>query len=190
MQICLASTSKYRQELLTRLGLKFEAKKPVFDEDQEKHNLLDQTPEKIAQFLAHGKAASLHTENQLTIGSDQLVSFQNQILGKTPTKELAFEQLQSLQGKKHELITAVCVLVKNLKIEFTDKTILKMRPLTKKEIESYIEFDSPFDCAGTYKIEKRGISLFDEIETKDFTAIQGLPLIALTKVLRSQGFAI
>lgn len=189
-QICLASTSPYRKELLTRLGLEFEAKKPLFDEDSAKLQLKNHSPEQVALSLARGKARSLHSPHQITIGSDQLVSFENQILGKTPTRDLAHQQLSRLQGKTHHLITAVVVLAGDQKCEFLDVTRLSMRPLTSAEIDSYILFDVPFDCAGTYKIEKKGISLFDKIETEDFTAIQGLPLIQLTRVLRQLGVSV
>jgi len=73
---------------------------------------------------------------------------------------------------------------------FVDRTRLVMRPLQKDEIERYVDADLPFDCAGSYKIEARGISLFDRIETEDFTAITGLPLIRLSRQLRELGFAI
>lgn len=202
-RLCLASTSIYRKELLSRLGLLFEAKKPLFDEDAEKVRISKAhtdpkaaqapSPLKMAELLAAGKAQSLHSSDNadlITIGSDQLVSFAGRILGKTPTLETARKQLQELQGKSHELITAVCLLKKNEKILFHDRTVLTMRTLSSKEIDTYIEHDQPFDCAGTYKIEKRGISLFEKIESQDFTAIQGLPLIQLTKHLRNWGVTV
>jgi septum formation protein len=190
LKICLASTSPYRKELLSRLGLEFEAKKPLFDEDSAKLQMTGESPKTIAQTLARGKAQSLHHSDQITIGSDQLVCLDDLVLGKTPNKDLARQQLLRLQGRPHTLLTAVALGAGDKLIEFIDETRLYMRPLTSEEIDLYLEHDAPYDCAGTYKIEKRGISLFQKIETEDFTAIQGLPLIKLTQILREQGVSI
>jgi septum formation protein len=185
-QLILASTSKYRRELLERLAIPFEAKAPLFDEEKEKTPGM--APQALAEKLAYGKAQSLAREGFVVIGGDQLVSFDGKILGKSHTPEKAVEQLLEMQGKSHELITAICVFdgLKTV-IPYTDITRLKMRPMTRAEIERYVQLDNPIDCAGSYKIETYGIMLFDKIESQDFTAVTGLPLMELRKILQRCG---
>ncbi len=184
-QLILASTSKYRRELLERLAIPFEAKSPLFDEEKEKTPGM--APQALAEKLALGKAQSLAQEGLVVIGGDQLVSFEGKILGKSHTPEKAVEQLLSMQGKTHELITAICVFDGMKAIPYTDITKLKMRPMTRAQIEHYVSLDNPIDCAGSYKIEKHGIMLFDQILSQDFTAITGLPLMELRKILERCG---
>ncbi len=185
-QLVLASTSVYRQELLKRLGLSFKSQAPGIDEDAEKDKGL--SPQKLAEHLAGLKARSLLTPGQVVVGGDQLVHFQGQILGKPGSVKAAIEQLLSMSGQSHDLITAVCVSSDQGEVLFTDITRMTLRNLTRSEVERYVEHDQPLDCAGAYKIEKLGITLMEKIETEDFTAIQGLPLMKLAKVLRDKGF--
>jgi MAF protein len=184
-ELILASTSKYRQELLHRLDYLFTAMAPLIDEEKEKDPSL--SPRALAEHLAKLKAQSLAAAGRVVIGGDQLVSFENRIIGKAHTREKAVEQLLAMSGKTHELITAVCVCDGDRMIPFTDITSLTMKKLSKEQIERYVELDNPIDCAGSYKIEKHGIKLFERIQSEDFTAIQGLPLIALSKVLENCG---
>lgn len=184
-QLILASTSKYRQELLQRLALPFVAQAPLIDEEKEKDPSL--SPRALAEKLALLKAQSLQGTGKVVIGGDQLVSFEGQIIGKAHTPERAVEQLLAMQGKTHELITAICVFDDEKVIPYTDITRLHMKKLTRSQAEHYVHLDNPVDCAGSYKIEKHGIQLFEKIESEDFTAIQGLPLIALSKILENCG---
>lgn len=184
-QLILASTSKYRQELLHRLALAFSAEPPLIDEDKEKDPSL--SPQGLAERLAFLKAQSLQGPNKIIIGGDQVVSFQGKILGKSHTLERAIEQLTAMQGQVHELITAICVLDGNKVHTFTDITRMHMKQLSPEQIENYVKLDQATDCAGSYKIEKHGIALFEKIESEDFTAIQGLPLIELGKILKTCG---
>jgi septum formation protein len=115
------------------------------------------------------------------LGADQLVDFGGESLGKTPNFEKARAQLQRLQGRFHELVTSYCLIGPQTELTHTDRTRLHMRPLSGKQIESYLRQDEPYDCAGSYKLEKAGISLFEKIESQDFSAIQGLPLIAFSR---------
>lgn len=186
--LILASTSVYRQELLKKLGLSFSAQAPLFDEEAFKNKGLP--PIELAQTLARGKAESLAKATHCVIGGDQLVSFEGKILGKAKTFEKAIEQLSGLQGKTHELITAVCVLYKQEKTEWINVTRLSMRKLSREQIEAYLKKDNPLDCAGSYKIELNGLSLFENIETSDFSAIQGLPLLELGSVLSKYGYLV
>lgn len=184
-QLILASTSKYRQELLARLAYPFTTQAPLIDEESEKDPRL--SPQALAEKLARLKAQSLQQAEHVIIGGDQLVAFEGRILGKAHTAENAVQQLESMQGKTHELITAICVISGQKVIPFTDITRMHMKKLTRQQIERYVHLDQPLDCAGSYKIEKHGIMLFEKIESQDFTAIQGLPLIALNKILENEG---
>jgi septum formation protein len=183
--LILASTSKYRQELMARLARPFTATPPLIDEDKEKDPTL--APKELAEKLARLKAQSLAQAGQVVIGGDQLVAFEGKILGKAHSPERAAEQLRQMQGKTHELITAICVFDGHTAIPYTDITRMHIKKLTTEQIERYIALDNPVDCAGSYKIEKHGILLFEQIESQDFTAIQGLPLIALNKILDNLG---
>jgi septum formation protein len=188
--LVLASTSQYRRALLKRLGIPFRCMVPLVHEDDWK--IGDWGPRELAEHLALAKAESLReAEPRATIvGSDQLVSFEGRIYGKPETAERAVEQLRAMAGLSHTLITALAVWHEGRAYVHTDLTTLKMRPLTQDEIERYVESDRPLDCAGSYKIEERGIALFERIETQDYTAILGLPLMALSALLRKLGFAV
>ena len=187
-QLILASTSVYRQELLKRLGLPFQVASPGIDEDAEKAKGFK--PQALAERLAEMKAAALSSDAAVVIGGDQLVDFEGQILGKPGSEAAAVQQLQSLAGKTHRLITAVCVSSSDGNMMITDITRLTLRKLSLTEIERYVQADRPLDCAGAYKIEQQGVALMEKIETEDSTAIQGLPLIKLAQALRKKGFLI
>ncbi len=180
-QLILASTSKYRHELLSRLDRPFQAMAPLIDEEKEKDPQL--SPLRLAERLAYLKAKSLAGPGKVVIGGDQLVAFQGQVLGKPHTPEKAVEQLLSMQGQVHDLITAVCVFDGDTAHRLTNITRLQMKKLFREQLIRYVSLDQPLDCAGSYKIEKHGISLFETIRSEDFTAIQGLPLLALGNLL-------
>ncbi len=186
--LILASTSKYRRALLAQLGWSFEAISPCVDEDQVKQD--ESNPSELALILAKMKAEAvfLKRPESCVIGSDQVCVLGNEILGKPVTKEKAFDQLMKMQGRSHELITAVCLIYPEKQIQFINKTILHMRHLTTVEINNYIEADLPLDCAGSYKLESQGIKLFEKIEMDDHTSIIGLPLIQLSKHLLELGY--
>lgn len=186
-RLILASSSVYRRQLMDRLGLDYEVDKPEVDEEQLKSQIDD--PTQLAEALAELKAKTVFQRhpNAIVIGSDQVGHFKGQILGKPGTTEKNQQQLQKMTGQTHDLITSVCVLAPNFKTIFTDTTRLTMRNLTPHQIAKYVEADNPLDCAGGYKLELGGIALFQSIESKDFTAIQGLPLIELIDVLKGFG---
>lgn len=190
--LILASTSPYRRALLERLGHPFAVRKPPFDEDALKSEGLE--PGELARRLAAGKAASArqHAE-EIVIGSDQLGVLETspgqfQILGKPGNRENNIRQLMSLSGRTHRLLTAVCVLHRDQIIEFIDETRLSFRAFTEAEATSIVDRDQPWDCAGGYKFERAGISLLEKLECADPTAIEGLPLIQLSTVLRGLGY--
>lgn len=186
--LILASTSKYRQELLSKLGWEFSAVSPGVDEDQYKN--LNLRPEDLSLKLSYLKANAVFLKNleACVIGSDQVCSLGNEILGKPHTKEKALEQLMKMSGKSHELLTSVSIISPKGTRSFTNKTTLHMRELDKKTLEDYINQDKPLDCAGSYKLESFGIKLFERIEMSDHTAIIGLPLIELSQELISIGY--
>ncbi len=189
--LILASTSRYRQSLLARLHLPFEVRAPRCDEDTFKARATD--PRALSELLALEKARSVAREapHAFVIGSDQVVELDGEILGKPGSVEDAERQLARLGGRTHQLITSLAVLgPRGVRALHTDVTRMHMRALSEREIARYVARDQPLDCAGSYKIECLGIALFERIECADHTAITGLPLLALSALLRGLGFAL
>lgn len=185
LTLILASTSPYRKELLERLKIPFDCIASEVDEDSYKEKITD--PATLTTRLALEKADSVFKiyPQSTVIGGDQVSVINGQILGKPYTFEGACSQLTLLSGKTHKLLTSVCIMSPNQDaIQWTNITSLAMRPLTRAEIEDYVKSDDPLNCAGSYKIEALGISLFESIQTEDFTAITGLPLMQLGHHLR------
>ena len=189
-RLILASTSPYRRDLLARLGIEFTAIAPDVDERALQDDAL--SPEQLASTLALAKANSLREAwpTATIIGSDQVCSCDGEILHKPGDAATACRQLAMLVGRTHRLITAVAIVQGNHVYEHTDITSLTMRPLTADEIERYVAADQPLDCAGSYKLEQRGIALFERIDSADHTAITGLPLLAVARLLRQCGLSI
>lgn len=188
--LVLASTSAYRRSLLERLGVPFRCVAPLVDEEALKTG--DLGPRELARMLARAKAGSLTVvePNSVIVGGDQLVAFDGRILGKPGTTAGAVGQLLEMAGQTHELVTALAVWHGGRWFEHTDLTTLRLRDLSREEVERYVAADRPVDCAGSYKLEARGITLFERIESEDHTAVTGLPLVSLTTILRGLGFAI
>jgi septum formation protein len=188
--IILASKSPYRKELLQRLGIEFQCIASQVDENKIKAEISD--PIELTQKLSVEKAMAIVQEHpdSIVIGSDQVCHFKGEILGKAKTHENAFIQMSKLNGNMHELITSYAIVHKDTIIIKTDTTKLYMRNLTENQIKNYLRTDNPIDCAGSYKLELNGISLFRKIETEDNTAIIGLPLISLSNELNKLGIVI
>lgn len=189
--LILASTSPYRRQLLRRLVADFQQVAPGVDESAIQATEPD--PYRLARVLARAKAAAVaaHRPEAVVIGSDQLAIADGHILGKPGSVERAVSQLSLLAGTSHELVTAVCVLGPGDAIsEHCDTTRLVMRPLARPALERYVAADHPLDCAGAYKLEERGIGLFERIESADHSAITGLPLLALTAILSLRGYTV
>jgi septum formation protein len=189
-KIILASGSPYRKQLLEQLSLAFSVVPSNVDEELIKK--MDLTPEKICLELAKAKATEVFNKysDHIVIGSDQLLTMDSEIFDKPGTAETAIKQLSKLQGKNHRLITAVSIVSNNKEISFSNITTLTMKELSQKQIEHYVQKDNPLDCAGSYKIEKLGISLFSKIDSSDSTSIIGLPLIQLCCGLENFGIEI
>lgn len=192
MHLVLASESTYRRALLDRLGLPYTSRshrvdeRALFNRDVDEPNLAE-----LAAALACAKAESVveFEPNAHVIASDQIAEIDGDVLNKPGTRARAIAQLSRLQGRQHRLLTAVALRTPDGKtLTALDEHRMHMRPLTPEEIERYIDSEQPLDCCGSYKIECLGISLFSAIEGEDFTAITGLPLIALARMLRSAGF--
>lgn len=188
--LVLASTSRYRRALLERLRVPFECEAPGVDEDSFKGGSL--SPEQLAATLAREKALAVarRRPGSLVIGSDQVCAMEEQVLDKPGTREVALERLERLSGRPHRLVTAVAVVRDQAVDEFSDTTHLWMKPLTTEAIARYVDADQPLDCAGAYKLEELGITLFERIESADQTAIIGLPLIELCSVLQKHGYSL
>jgi septum formation protein len=189
--LTLASTSPYRRELLARLGVPFQVCAPRCDEEALKDPAL--LPRELAGMLAREKALSVAREfpGHHVLGSDQLVDLDGEVLGKPGSVRASEEQLARLSGRSHRLITALVLVCPGGALRcHVDVTTLRMRALSEQERQRYVRADEPLDCAGSYKIEQRGIALFESIECADFTAITGLPLLALSAFLRAEGFAV
>jgi septum formation protein len=147
----------------------------------------------LALSLARAKALSLGDEfaDAHILASDQIAEIEGSVLHKPGTRDKAIEQLSRLQGREHRLLTALALRLPGGEVLTSlDTHTMVMRPLTNSEISRYVDLEQPLDCCGSYKIESLGISLFASIVGDDFTAITGLPLLALSKLLRKAGFAI
>ncbi len=186
MQLILASSSIHRKKQLKEIGIEFSAVPPLFDEDQEKTKDLP-WPE-LCLLLAQKKAESLKTKypNAAIIGSDQMLIFENQMYNKPKSIKEAHERLSQLQGQTHTLITSLYIWTAKKKFSHLDTTHLTMKPLNSDEIDEYIRLDQPIGCAGAYKYELNGKSLFQKVASQDKTSIIGLPTLTLQKILSSE----
>ncbi len=190
MTLILASTSIYRRQLLERLGLPFEVFRPEIDETPQ----LGELPEAISHRLASAKAAAarVHFQTGVAIGSDQVASTGDQILGKPGTHDNAVAQLLALSGQSVDFFTSVCVLdLANGRSETqVARTAVRFRQLDESTIQDYLRREPAYDCAGSFKSEGLGITLVASIEEDDPTALVGLPLIRLCHLLRNFGISV
>lgn len=186
--LVLASSSKYRKELLSRLGLPFEAESPDIDESP----LAGESPLETSVRLAQRKAeaVSRHFPGAVVIGSDQVAECDGTPIGKPGSFERAMNQLRMMRGKKVFFHTALCVLDgahNNAIQQEVVTTTVVFRDLPDEELAAYLMIEKPFDCAGSAKNESLGIAILEKIESDDPTALTGLPLITLTSMLRQCG---
>ena len=188
--LILASTSRYRRELLARLAVPFHVSAPEVDEQP----LPGEKPEPRASRLALAKAHAVAERfpDAVVIGSDQVAACGELVLDKPGSAERARAQLASLSERTAVFYTACAVVVPALStVEvFTDRTRIDFRKLNADEIARYVEREQPLDCAGSFKSEALGITLFETIETRDPSALVGLPLLWLAAALRRAGFAL
>lgn len=190
-RLILASSSKYRQELLSRLHIPFEVAVPAIDETP----LQGEAPEQTVLRLAREKAFSIAalSPGALVIGSDQVATLDDRQIGKPGTHANALAQLKNMRGRKVVFHTALCLwdgrehaVVEREQLENV-QTFVSFRDLPDSELDAYLHIEQPYDCAGSAKNEGLGIALIESIESCDPTALTGLPLIALCTMLRRAG---
>lgn len=192
-KLILGSSSPYRKTLLERLTIPFECHSPNIDESP----LNQESAEELVKRLSIAKAYAVHNErrqkinqsNDLIITSDQVAVMDKQILGKPLTVKKAVQQLTAFSGKKISFLTGLCIF--NQEDESYQYSLnqyhVYFRELSDIEIANYVAFESPLDCAGSFKCEGLGVCLFDKMEGDDPNSLIGLPLITLSKLLREVG---
>lgn len=186
--IFLASSSKYRRDLLNRFLDNYQVVDPEVDESNDQ----DLAPEELAPYLARKKAEAIavNARKSLIIGADQVAVLDNEVLGKPGDHARAIEQLLAASGKTVTFLTAVCILdpVGRARYEYTDKTVVHFRQFDRRLAETYLRHDEPYDCAGSFKIEGAGFVLFESVRTDDPTALIGLPMIWVADRLLQLGY--
>jgi septum formation protein len=186
--LILASGSKYRMQLLARLKISFIAVASDADETAQP----GEKPGMLAGRLAEAKARALAPRfpNHWILGCDQVAAAEGRLFGKPGDADRAAEQLRGLAGRAAQFITAMVLIKDDRILRAADITTVRFRALNDDEIRRYVSAEPAFDCAGSFKSEGLGITLFDEIQSKDPTALVGLPLIALARLLREAGYAL
>jgi septum formation protein len=189
LALVLASTSPYRRELLQRLEIPFTTAAPDVDESP----LPGETPAELVQRLSESKARAVgKTRAGLIIGSDQVATTGNDILGKPGNHERAVKQLQQLAGNTVTFHTGLCLLDSTrdtVQIDVVPFSV-EFRQLSDTQIERYLRREQPYNCAGSFKSESLGITLFTRMRGDDPTALIGLPLIRLTDMLAVAGITL
>jgi septum formation protein len=191
-RLILGSSSPYRKELLARLGLPFDVMAPDIDETA----LPAEAPEATAMRLAEQKARAISSQapNALIIGCDQVATLDGIQIGKPGTHDNALAQLQLMRGREVVFHTALCLLDNRAGAHFplqmeNVQTFVAFRDLPDAELDAYLRIEQPYDCAGSARNEGLGIALIAALRGSDPTALTGLPLIALTGMLRKAGIA-
>lgn len=186
-RLILASSSKYREMLLHRFNMVFDCQPPNVNESRK----INESPIDLVSRLAREKAAVVSQQNPkaIVIGSDQVAVFDGRVVGKPGNHPAAKKQLETFSGNLIEFQTAVSVqcLFTGFEELHIDSTRVRFRSLLDDEIERYLRAETPYDCAGAFKGESLGITLFESIKTDDPTALIGLPLIHTAAMLRRAG---
>lgn len=190
-RLILASSSSYRRELLSRLHLPFEAIAPHIDETP----LPGEAPTATALRLAKEKARAVAAQapGALVIGSDQVATLDGEQIGKPGSHEAALAQLQKMRGREVVFHTALCLwdgraADPEASAQLEDVQVrVTFRDLPDAELDAYLRIEQPYDCAGSAKNEGLGIAILERIDSTDPTALTGMPLIALTSMLRHAG---
>ena len=187
MQIILASSSPYRKKLLARLGVNFDALSPDIDETPQP----GEQPDALALRLAHEKANRIAEQRQgaLIIASDQVAAVETEILSKPGSEQRARQQLAKCNGKHVNFYTSLVLhnTSSNTRQEALVPFAVTFRQLSEAQLADYVKRDQPLDCAGSFKWESLGIALFAAMSGSDVTALEGLPLISLVKMLENEG---
>lgn len=190
LPIVLASSSRYRRELLERLQVPFTCASPDIDETP----LPDERAETLVMRLAEEKARALASQfpEHLIIGSDQAAILGTQIIGKPGNHDRASQQLRNASGQRVSFLTGLALLnTRSNQIQVACVPFsVDFRTLNSEQIERYLRQEQPYDCAGSFKAEGLGISLFSRTEGEDSTSLIGLPLIRLVSMLNNEGVPI
>ena len=184
--IVLGSSSPFRKELLQRLKLEFTTDSPDIDETPLENEQAEEYVRRLS--LEKAKEIGKRHPNSLIIGSDQCSVLNGQIQGKPHTHENAIKQLSESSENRVSFLTGLCLFDSSdnsYQLEMVPFHV-NFRKLSNKEIESYLQQEKPYSCAGSFKSESLGITLFDSLEGDDPTALIGLPLIQLSKMLRNK----
>ena len=186
-RLVLASSSRYRSELLSRLRIPFETATPDIDESPLLNESAQQTSTRLSIIKAETMAS--HYPDALIIGSDQIALLGTQQLGKPKTHSNAAKQLRSMSGNKVTFYTALTLLNTRANRIQTNVAVnqVHFRELTNAQIEIYLHAEKPYDCAGSCKTEGLGIALINKMEGDDPNALIGLPLILLVTMLLKEG---
>ncbi|ROL68421.1 septum formation inhibitor Maf [Pseudomonas chlororaphis] len=190
LPLLLASSSVYRRELLTRLQLPFSCSSPDIDESHQPGEPAIELVKRLARKKAQALAAAY--PNHLIIGSDQVAVLDGRIIGKPHTFENAREQLLAASGASVSFLTGLALLnsqTGECQVDCIPFTV-HMRHLDTPRIERYLRTEQPYDCAGSFKAEGLGVSLFQSTEGPDATSLIGLPLIRLVDMLQAEGVQI
>ena len=186
-QLILGSSSPFRAELLTKLGLNFSASSPDIDETR----LTNETAEQLVKRLAEQKAMAVAKQHPqaLIIGSDQVAVLDDQIIGKPGNHEKAFKQLQTASGKTIQFLTGLALFnsATNKMQSIVEPFHVTFRQLTDAQIDFYLHQEKPYQCAGSFKSEGFGITLFSKLQGNDPNSLIGLPLICLVEMLGNEG---
>jgi septum formation protein len=187
MDIILASTSRYRRSLLERLRIDFSCVSPEVYEARQP----GEAPEGMARRLALAKARAVAQQypSALVLGSDQVATIAGKTLGKPGSFDKAVAQLRDSSGREVRFYTAVALVGINRAIEriHTELYSVFFRRLTEAQITQYLLAEQPYDCAGSFKVEGLGIALFERVQGRDPTSLEGLPLIKVTEFLADAG---
>jgi MAF protein len=188
--IILGSTSPFRQELLRRLQLPFSTAAPNIDESPQP----DESPQRLVKRLALAKAEAVASDHPqaLIIGSDQVACLGDRIIGKPGNRENAIKQLTQASGQHVQFLTGLCLLnsTTNRAQVVCEPFEVHFRELGQEQIERYLDAEEPYNCAGSFKSEGLGITLFERLEGADPNALIGLPLIRLVTMLQNEEVAV
>ena len=189
-KLVLASTSPFRQQILRKLNIEFDTASPDVNEDR----LNNETPQQLVSRLSEAKAKAVanHYPDALIIGSDQIAVLDNEILGKPLNHENAKQQLTRASSKQITFYTGLCLFnsaTGNSQVRCVPFKVF-FRKLTDRQIEHYLQTEKPYNCAGSFKSEGFGISLFEKLEGDDPNTLIGLPLIELIRLLANEGIDI
>ncbi len=189
-ELILASGSRARRKLLERLGIPFLAEAADIDESP----LAKESPDDLVERLSLAKADAMAVRHPaaLVIGSDQVAVHNGEVTGKPGDPVTARACLERFSGEEVVFLTGLALVCRDslYRTYLCDRTVVRFRPLSEPEIQRYVERDQPLDCAGSFRLESLGPSLFSEVRSKDPTALLGLPLIGLCELLRQSGYRI